>query len=147
MNPEKKSPTPDNREACRGSLSPAAICDIQYLHGSDPERVSPDGYTLDIAYMGRLWAEEVQLDLILDYRSNVALYPTFQQYFRTHRPPLLAIWCKNDPHFLPRGAEAYRRDIPDAEVRFLDTGHFALETHAAEIGAAMRDFLGRVVAR
>jgi pimeloyl-ACP methyl ester carboxylesterase len=142
-----KSPTPENREACRGSLSPTAIRDVQYLHGSDPQRVSPDGYTLDIAYMARPGAEEVQLDLILDYRSNVALYPTFQQYFRRHRPPLLAIWGKNDPHFLPPGAEAYRRDIPDAEVRFLDTGHFALETHSAEIGAAMRDFLGRVVAR
>jgi pimeloyl-ACP methyl ester carboxylesterase len=142
-----KSPTPENREACRGSLSPAAIRDGQYLHGSDPQRVAPDGYTLDIAYMARPGAEEVQLDLILDYRSNVALYPTFQQYFRRHRPPLLAIWGQNDPHFLPPGAEAYRRDIPDAEVRFLDTGHFALETHAAEIGAAMRDFLGRVVAR
>jgi pimeloyl-ACP methyl ester carboxylesterase len=142
-----KSPTPENREACRGSLSPAAIRDVQYLHGSDLQRVSPDGYTLDIAYMARPGAEEVQLDLILDYRSNVALYPTFQQYFRAHRPPLLAIWGKNDPHFLPPGAEAYRRDIPDAEVRFVDTGHFALETHSAEIGAAMRDFLGRVVAR
>jgi pimeloyl-ACP methyl ester carboxylesterase len=142
-----KSPTPENREACRESLSPAAIREVQYLHGSDPQRVSPDGYTLDIAYMARPGADEIQLDLILDYRSNVALYPTFQQYFRTHRPPLLAIWGKNDPHFLPPGAEAYRRDIPDAEVRFLDTGHFALETHSAEIAAAMRDFLGRVVAR
>ena len=142
-----KSPTPENREACRASFSPAAIRDVQYLHGSDPERVSPDGYSLDIAYMARPGAEEVQLDLILDYRSNVALYPAFQQYFRTHRPPLLAIWGKNDPHFLPPGAEAYKRDIPDAEVRFLDTGHFALETCAAEIGVAMRDFLDRVVAR
>jgi pimeloyl-ACP methyl ester carboxylesterase len=142
-----KSPTPQNREACRTSLSPAEIRDGQYLHGSDPQRVSPDGYTLDIAYMARPGAEEIQLDLILDYRSNVALYPTFQLYFRTHRPPLLAIWGKNDPFFLPPGAEAYKRDLPDAEVRFLDTGHFALETHSAEIGAAMRDFLGRVVAR
>jgi pimeloyl-ACP methyl ester carboxylesterase len=89
----------------------------------------------------------VTTDLFGDYKSNVALYPTFQRYFRTHRPLLLAIWGKNDPFFLPAGAEAYRRDIPGAEVRFLDTGHFALETHAAEIGAAMRDFLGRVVAR
>jgi pimeloyl-ACP methyl ester carboxylesterase len=95
-----KSPTPENREACRGSLSPAAIRDVQYLHGSDPRRVSPDGYTLDIAYVSRPGAEEVQFDLILDYRSNVALYPTFQQYFREHQPPLLGIWGKNDPHFL-----------------------------------------------
>jgi pimeloyl-ACP methyl ester carboxylesterase len=76
-------------------------------------------------------------------RSNVARYPAFQEYFRTHRPPLLAIWGKNDPFFRPPGAEAYRRDIPDAEVRFLETGHFALETHAAEIGQAIRDFLAR----
>ena len=89
----------------------------------------------------------MQLDLFGDYKSNVALYPTFQKYFRSHKPPFLAVWGKNAPFFLPQGAEAYRRDIPGAEVRFLDTGHFALETHAAEIGAAMRDILGRVVAR
>ena len=87
----------------------------------------------------------MQLDLFGDYKSNVALYPTFQKYFRSHKPPFLAVWGQNDPFFLPQGAEAYRRDIPDAEVRFLDSGHFALETHSAEIGAAMRDFLGRIV--
>jgi pimeloyl-ACP methyl ester carboxylesterase len=136
-----KSPTPENREACREALSPAVIRDVQYLHGTDPTRVSPDGYTLDIAYMARPGADEIQLDLILDYRSNVALYPKFQDYFRTHKPPLLAIWGKNDPFFIPPGAEAYRRDIPDADIRFLDTGHFALETHSAEIGQAIREFL------
>src|SRR5262249_41907779 len=102
---------------------------------------------LDNFYLSRPDRAELQLDLFGDYKSNVALSPTFQQYFRTHRPPLLAIWGKNDPFFLPQGAEAYHRDIPDAEVRFLDTGHFALETHSAEICAAMRNFLGRVVAR
>ena len=91
--------------------------------------------------MARPGAEEIQLDLILDYRSNVALYPTFQAYFREHRPPLLAIWGRNDLGFLPAGAHAYRRDLPDAEVVLLDAGHFALETHAAEVGAAMRGFL------
>jgi pimeloyl-ACP methyl ester carboxylesterase len=136
-----KSPTPENREACRESLSPAVIRDIQYFYGADRERVSPDGYTLDIAYMARPGAEEIQLDLVLDYRSNVALYPAFQEYFRKHQPPLLAIWGKNDPHFIPPGAQAYRRDIPAAEVQLLDAGHFALETHAAEIGQAMRRFL------
>jgi pimeloyl-ACP methyl ester carboxylesterase len=140
-----REPTPAHREACRESLFPATIRDWQYLTGTDARLVSPDGYTLDIAYTTRPGAEEIQLDLILDYRSNVALYPKFQDYFRTHRPPLLAIWGKNDPAFIPPGAEAYKRDIPDAEVRFLDTGHFALETHAAEIGAAMRDFLGRCI--
>jgi D-arabinose 1-dehydrogenase-like Zn-dependent alcohol dehydrogenase len=126
--------------------SVSTIRDLQYRHGADAQHVSPDGYTLDIAYMARPGAEEIQLDLILDYRSNVALYPVFQEYFRLHRPPMLAIWGKNDPFFLPAGAEAYRRDIPDAEVRFLDTGHFALETHAAEIAVAIRSFLERSVA-
>jgi pimeloyl-ACP methyl ester carboxylesterase len=132
-----KNPTPENREA----LSPEVIRNIQYLHGTDAELVSPDGYTLDIAYMARLGTDEAQLDLILDYRSNVALYPKFQEFFRTVRPPTLAIWGKNDPFFLPAGAEAYRRDNPDAKIVLLDTGHFALETHAAEIGREMRIFL------
>ena len=134
-------PTPENREACRASLTTEAIRTVQYLHGADPALVSPDGYTLDIAYMGRPGADEIQLDLILDYASNLALYPAFQAYFREHRPPLLAIWGRNDPHFLPAGALAYRRDLPDAEVILLDAGHFALETHAAEIGGEMRRFL------
>jgi len=108
--------------------------------------MSPDGYLLDIAYMQRPGAEEIQLDLILDYRSNVALYPAFQLYFRTHRPPLLAVWGKNDPFFIPPGALAYQRDIPEAEVHLLDTGHFALETHTSEIAALMVEFLTRKLA-
>jgi pimeloyl-ACP methyl ester carboxylesterase len=83
----------------------------------------------------------VQLDLFGDYKSNVALYPKFQKYFRSHQPPLLAVWGKHDPFFLPAGAEAFRRDLPKADIRFFDTGHFALETHAVEIAAAIRDFL------
>jgi len=140
-----RAPSPATREACRSSLSAATIMDFQYFHGTERSLVAPDGYTLDIAYMARPEAEEIQLDLILDYRSNVALYPTFQQYFRRHQPPLLAVWGKNDPAFIPPGAEAYRRDIPSAEVHFLDTGHFALETHAPEIAALMHDFLGRTL--
>jgi len=136
-----KNPTPENREACREALSPQVIRDIQYLHGTDAKLVSPDGYTLDIAYMARPGSDEAQLDLIFDYRSNVALYPRFQEFFRTVRPPTLAIWGKNDPFFLPAGAEAYRRDNPDAKIVLLDTGHFALGTHAAEIGREMRAFL------
>ena len=85
----------------------------------------------------------IQLDLVLSYRTNVALYPAFQEYFRTHKPRFLAVWGKHDPFFLPPGAEAFKRDIPDAVVRFFDTGHFALETHAVEIAAAIRDFLCR----
>jgi pimeloyl-ACP methyl ester carboxylesterase len=91
--------------------------------------------------LARPGADEIQLDLFGDYRNNVALYPTFQKYFRAHKPPLLAVWGKNDPFFLPSGAEAFKRDIPHAVVRFLDTGHFALETHAAEIAQSIRDFL------
>jgi pimeloyl-ACP methyl ester carboxylesterase len=136
-----------NREALRQFLKPETTV-WQYTHGvPDVSVVSPDGYSLDDFYLGRPGAADIQLDLFGDYKSNVRLYPAFQQYFRTHRPPMLAIWGRNDPFFLPAGAEAYKRDVPDAEVRFLDTGHFALETHVAEIGTAMRDFLGRVVAR
>lgn len=133
-----------NREACRPSLSPDTIRTWQYGTGADPERLSPDGYELDIAYMARPGAEEIQLDLIRDYRTNVALYPDFQAYFRQYRPPLLAAWGRHDPAFIPAGARAYKRDLPDAEVHLLDAGHFALETHAGEIAALIREFLGRV---
>ena len=136
-----KNPTPENREACRDALSPKVIRDIQYCHGANVELVSPDGYMLDIAYMARPGADENQLDLILDYRSNVALYPKFQEFFRKYHPPTLAVWGKNDPFFLPPGAEAYKRDNPKAKVVFYDTGHFALETHAAEIGQEILNFL------
>jgi pimeloyl-ACP methyl ester carboxylesterase len=135
--------SPVNREALRAFLKPETTA-WQYTHGvPDAARVSPDGYSLDNFYLSRPGADEVQLDLFGDYKSNVALYPVFQQYFRTYRPPLLAVWGKSDPFFLPAGAEAFKRDIPDAVVRFFDTGHFALETHAAEIATAIRDFLPR----
>ena len=132
--------SPANREALRAFLTPETTV-WQYTHGvPDATTVSPDGYSLDNFYLARPGADEMQLDLFGDYKSNVALYPAFQQYFRTHKPPFLAVWGKNDPFFLPPGAEAFKRDIPDAIVRFFDTGHFALETHAAEIAAAIRDF-------
>ena len=134
-------PTAANREACRASLTPEAIRSGQYLHGADARLVAPDGYTLDAAYMARPGAADIQLDLILDYARNLGLYPAFQAYFRSHTPPLLAIWGQHDPHFLPAGALAFRRDLPDAEIVLLDTGHFALETHSAEIGGAIRRFL------
>jgi pimeloyl-ACP methyl ester carboxylesterase len=139
-----REPTPEHREATRGSLSDDAIR-FQYEHGAPAELVSPDGYMLDTFYMHRPDAYEIQLDLILDYRTNVALYPDFHAYFRTHRPPVLAVWGKNDPFFIPPGAEAYRRDNPEVEIHFLDTGHFALETHHSEIAGLMRDFLERKV--
>jgi len=137
-----RDPTPANREICRASLTDEAIR-FQYQHGAPAGLVSPDGYTLDTFYMHRPEAQEIQLDLVLSYRTNVALYPDFQKYFREHRPPLLAVWGKNDPFFIPPGAEAYKRDLPDAEIHFLDTGHFALETHHDEIAGLMRDFLQR----
>jgi pimeloyl-ACP methyl ester carboxylesterase len=138
-----RDPTPEHREACRASLAPETIREWQYFNGADRTRVSPDGYTLDLAYLARPGADEIQLDLILDYRSNIARYPDFHAYFRSRRPPFLAAWGRNDAHFLPAGAEAYRRDLPDAEIHLLDTGHFALETHALEIAALMRSFLER----
>lgn len=138
-----RDPTIANREACRASLAPDVIRDWQYGTGADPALLSPDGYELDIAYLARPGAAEIQLDLILDYRSNVALYPAFQRYFRDHHPPLLAVWGRHDPAFLPAGAEAYRRDLPDAEVHLLDAGHFALETHHREIAGHVRAFLTR----
>src|SRR5262245_45863537 len=138
-----KEPTPEHRAALRDFLTPETT-KWQYLHGvPDEALVAPEGYTLDSALLTRPGYDEIQLDLFLDYASNVALYPKFQQYFRTHRPPLLAAWGKNDPFFLPAGAEAFTRDNPGAVVRFFDTGHFALETHAAEIAEAIRHFLPR----
>jgi pimeloyl-ACP methyl ester carboxylesterase len=136
-----KEPTQANRDAIRTMLQPETTV-WQYTHGvADASSVSPDGYTLDNHYLARPGADEIQLDLLLDYASNVQLYPAFQDYFRSRQPSLLAIWGRNDPFFLPAGAEAFKRDIPGAEVRLLDTGHFALETHADEIAAAIRGFL------
>jgi pimeloyl-ACP methyl ester carboxylesterase len=136
-----KAPTQANRDAIRTMLQPETTL-WQYTRGvADPSLVSPDGYTLDNHYLARPGADEIQLDLFLDYASNIDLYPRFQDYFRTHQPPLLAIWGRNDPFFLPAGAEAFKRDIPRAYVQLLDTGHFALETHAAEIATAIRKFL------
>jgi pimeloyl-ACP methyl ester carboxylesterase len=135
-----QEPSEVNREALRSFLAPETTR-WQYTQGvPDVTAVSPDGYSLDNFYLARPGADEIQLDLFGDYKSNVALYPIFQNYFRTHKPPFLAVWGKNDPFFLPAGAEAFRRDIPGAMVHFFDTGHFALETHATEIAAMIRNF-------
>jgi pimeloyl-ACP methyl ester carboxylesterase len=142
-----KEPTPENRAALRVFLKPEAT-KWQYTHGvQDATLVAPEAYELDSALLARPGNDEIQLDLFLDYASNVALYPKFQEYFRSNRPPLLAVWGENDPFFLPPGAEAFKRDDPNAEVHLLDTGHFALETHAKEIASAIRDFLGRKLTR
>ncbi|WP_144838192.1 alpha/beta fold hydrolase [Leclercia adecarboxylata] len=140
-----RDPTVENRNALSEFPTPAAI-KWQYLEGvSDQSLISPDGYSLEGMQVLRPGNAEIQLDLLLDYASNVEMYPQFQDYFRQYQPPLLAVWGKNDPFFMPAGAEAWKRDLPDAEIRFYDTGHFALETHAKEIGTAVRDFLDRHV--
>jgi len=136
-----ENPSTANRNALRTFLAPETTR-WQYTHGvPDAACVSPDGLSLDNFYLARPGADEVQLDLFGDYQSNVSLYPAFQDYFRTHKPPLLAVWGKHDPFFLPAGANSFKRDIPRADVRFFDTGHFALETHAEPIALAMREFL------
>ena len=136
-----KEQTPARREAVRAVLTPAAVRD-QYVQGApDPATVAPEGYTLDSALLARPDNADIQLDLFLDYRTNVALYPAFQGYFRKFKPPTLAIWGKNDPIFIPAGAEAFRTDNPAAEVRLLEAGHFALETHLEEIVTAIRELL------
>jgi pimeloyl-ACP methyl ester carboxylesterase len=137
-----RDPSDANRQALRQFLAPETTA-WQYTYGvADPTAVSPDGYSLDNHYLARPGADEVQLDLFGDYKSNVALYPTFQAYLRTHQPPVLAVWGRSDPFFLPAGAEAFKRDVPGAVVTFFDTGHFALETHADEIAEAIGAFLG-----
>jgi pimeloyl-ACP methyl ester carboxylesterase len=142
-----QEPTAENRTALRNFLTPEAT-KWQYTHGvSDESLIAPESYSLDSALLARPGNDEIQLDLFLDYATNVGLYPKFQQYFRSRRPPLLAVWGKNDPFFLPPGAEAYKRDIPDAEIHLLDTGHFALETHHEVIAEAILDFLGRKLVR
>ena len=136
-------PTAENRAALREFLKPESTKG-QYLYGvADVTLVAPETYGLDSALMARPGNDEIQLDLFLDYASNVARYPKFQEYFRTKQPPLLAVWGKNDPFFIPPGAEAFKKDIPAAEVHFFETGHFALETHHQEIAQAIREFLGR----
>lgn len=136
-----REPSQANRAALRAFLTPESVR-WQYVHGvPDEAAVAPESHTLDAALLKRPGNEAIQLDLFLDYASNVALYPEFQKYLRTHQPPLLAVWGRRDPFFLPAGAEAFRRDDPNAEVHFLETGHFALETHAAEIAAHIRRFL------
>lgn len=142
-----QEPTLQHREAVRRELSPQGL-HSQYTSGvPDPSVIAPEGYTLDSTLIARPGNMDIQLDLLLDYASNVALYPEFQAYFRKYQPPFLAVWGKHDPFFLPAGAEAFKRDIPGADVRFFDTGHFALETHCPEIAAAMRDFLDQKFSR
>jgi pimeloyl-ACP methyl ester carboxylesterase len=141
-------PSDEHRKTVRDAILHFEGTKFQYVHGvAHPEMIEPESYTLDAALLERDGQKDIQLDLFLDYASNVKLYPAFQQFFRDAQPPTLAIWGKNDPFFIPPGAEAYKRDIPGAEVHFLDTGHFALETHVEQIADKMRDFLGRYLKR
>ncbi|PKA40058.1 alpha/beta hydrolase [Rhizobium sullae] len=136
-------PTAANRDALRSFLTIKATR-FQYTHGVPEDKlelVSPDAIAHDQAILDR--DPEVQLDLFGDYKSNVALYPRWQEYLRATRPPVLAVWGNGDPFFAPAGAHAFRKDVPDAEVHLFDTGHFALETDGPEIAALIRDFLDR----
>lgn len=136
-----ETPTLENRNSLNGFLKLEST-KFQYLHGvPDESLVSPDGYMYDQLLLDRAGNNEIQLDLMGDYKNNVAMYPEFQAYFRTYKPALLAVWGKNDPFFLPIGAESYRKDLPNATIKFYDTGHFALETHAVAISADIIGFL------
>lgn len=140
-----ESPSEKNRKALRSILSPETT-KWQYTQGaSDANLIAPEAYTLDSALMARPGNDEIQLDLFLDYASNIELYPQFQRYFRSHLPPILAVWGMHDPFFLPQGAEAFKRDVPNTEIKFFDTGHFALETHHAEIAKEIVTFLAGTV--
>jgi pimeloyl-ACP methyl ester carboxylesterase len=142
-----REPTEQARTAWRAALTPEAG-QRRYLTGVPEAKrvlVAPEAFALDSALLARPGNDEIQLDLLMDYGSNVALYPQVQEYLRRRRPPILLIWGKNDQTFVPAGAESFKRDVPDAEVHLYDTGHFALETHLYEIAGTIRDFLRRKV--
>jgi len=141
-----KNPTPELRQQFSSAFALETIIG-QYTFGTPEGSVGPDGYSLDYYYVNLPGRAEMQDDLILDYRSNVALYPEFQKYLRDNQPPLLAVWGENDPSFIPAGAKAFKRDLPNAEIHFVPSGHFALESHHAEIAALMREFLLRQAAK
>jgi len=140
-------PTLEHRNMIRPALT---LNGMKHEYGvgiPDPSVIKPEGYTLDAAILALPGHVDIQLDLFLDYANNVKLYPKFQQYFRTAKPPLLAVWGKYDPYFIPAGAEAFKRDIPGATIQFLPTGHFALETHLPEVVNSVRDFLAHTELR
>jgi pimeloyl-ACP methyl ester carboxylesterase len=133
--------TPENRNNLRPFLT-FNTTKWQYEHGtSTPSLIAPETYHLDAALLARPGNDEIQLDLFLDYQTNPKIYPSFHAYFKKHQPPTLLTWGKNDPFFVPAGAEAFKTDLPNAQIHFFDTGHFALETHYREIGAVILSFL------
>lgn len=140
------APTRENREALRRFNSPDMVR-WQYTEGvRDPTLIAPESPQLASAAIARIGVEP-QMDLMLDYGSNIRQYPQLHAFFREYQPPTLVIWGRNDPFFVPAGAEAFKRDNPNAQVRLLDTGHFAIETHGAEIAAHMLDLLDRNIDR
>ncbi len=140
-----REPTQEHRDVIRAGLTPQGMRDEYSMGIPDPSLIKPEGYTLDAALLARPGNVEIQLDLFLDYANNVKLYPKFQEYFRTAQPPLFAIWGEFDPYFVPAGAKAFKRDVPAAQIQFLPTGHFALETHVEEVSVAVRQFLEQIV--
>jgi len=137
--------TQARRDALRAGLTLAATRS-QYLDGvRDPTRIDPDNWVHDQALLDRPGVDEIMLDLFKDYETNVALYPQIQAFFRFRRPATLIVWGRNDRIFPAEGARAYLRDLPNAELHLLDTGHFALEDKGAEIASMIRDFLGRTL--
>ena len=135
-----KNPTKELREQYKSAFAPETVIG-QYTFGTEEGKVSPDGYSLDIFYTQREGYDEVQSDLIFDYQNNVKLYPKFQEYLRKYQPKLLSVWGKNDPSFIWQGAMAFKKDVPNAEIHLVDSGHFALETHSNEIAALIKKFL------
>lgn len=139
-----REPTPELREEYKSAFAPETVIG-QYTFGTEDGTVAPDGYSLDMYYSQIIpdYAEK-QSDLIFDYQNNVKLYSKFQEYLRTYQPPLLAVWGKNDPSFIPAGAEAFRRDLPNAEIHLVESGHFALESCCEEIAAYIRDWVKKM---
>lgn len=138
--------TPKTEAPMRELLTFEATRD-QYLHGAgDPSRISPDSWHHAQAGLDRPGNVQIQLALLHDYQTNLDQYPVWQRYFREYRPPVLVLWGRNDPFFTVAGAEAYRRDMPDAELHFFDAGHFALEEYAADMARLVVDFLSRQAA-
>lgn len=139
-----KEPTEENRNALK-TMTTTELTQWQYFTGvSDRSLIAPESYSLDQFLLDRPGNLELQLDLMKDYVNNVAMYPTFHQYFKKYQPPFLAVWGDKDPFFLPPGAEAFKKDLPKATIKFFDTGHFALETHVQQIGEEILRFLATV---
>ena len=136
-----RQPSPAIRETIKERMSLDGVREAYFQGVSDPTTIEPEAYWLDAALLARPGMMDLQADLKLDYKSNIERYPLYQQYLRTYRPPLLAMWGKNDTFFIPAGAEAFKRDVPKADVRFLNAGHFALETNVDDFASAILEMV------